>query len=436
VLLFTFFLSAAVAVAFSFLPLRNALRISVGAALKTSASTAFSDKSSNGSRRIVLGLQVALCFVLLTGAALLVRSMQNLKHVDLGFRTDRLIVFGINPQQRAKTDAEAVRFYEDLLNRIRQVPGVASATLTGNRIGSGWSNNTTAFVDGRRAQTGDASLRWNNVGPQYFSTLGLPVRYGRDFTEADTLSSQKVVVINETFANRYLTHQNPIGHHVALSDTKDTPLFTVVGVAGDSKYTGVQEQQQPMAYFPYKQMSGIGTMHVEVRTQSTSEAMMPALRRVLREFAPDLPLLDPKTQQAQFETTYQGPRLFANLSTSFGLLAVILVATGIYGTLSYNVSRRTAELGVRMALGASRTEVLWMVLRESFTLCFVGLIIGIPAAIACSRLMRSMLFGITPGDPIATIAALLLLFAVTSLASFIPAQRAASISPVRALRYE
>jgi ABC-type antimicrobial peptide transport system permease subunit len=209
-----------------------------------------------------------------------------------------------------------------------------------------------------------------------------------------------------------------------------------VGVAANSKYTEVREGDIPMAYFPYTQLSGVSTMHVELRTAGDPASYLPEVQKTVREFAPDLALLQPMTQQQQFASSFSQERLIARLSMFFGLLAALLVATGLYGTLAYTVSRRTAEMGVRMALGADRGEVLWMVLRQSLVLCVFGAAVGFPFAIAAGRFLRSMLYGLAPGDPVTFAAALAGIFVVCFVASVIPARRAASIDPIVALRYE
>jgi predicted permease len=437
VLLFTLGVSLAAAVVFGLAPLRGAARVPVSLALRTSSATAGRAPGKLRARKAVIALQISLCLTLLIGAALLVESLLNLQHVNLGMRTSGLLVFGISPQQRARSDADTISFYEALLGRLRALPEVESVTLMQNRLGSGWSNNTSAFVDGKNPR-GDtpSALRWNAVGPDYFRTLRTPLVYGRDFTEADTRAAPKVAIINQTFAARYLPHANPIGHRVSLSSRRGADQYTIVGVAGDSKYTGVRERQVPMAYFPYKQMPGVSAMHVEMRLAGDPLNGLPGIQRAVREFAPDLPLLEPMTQQHQFDSSISEERLFARLSMFFGLLAVLLVATGIYGTIAYTVSRRTSELGIRMALGARRGQVLWMVLRESLLVCIAGIVVGVPLAAFSSRLLRAMLFGVVPGDPRAIVAALFGIVIVAFTASLLPARRAAAISPLAALRYE
>ena len=221
-----------------------------------------------------------------------------------------------------------------------------------------------------------------------------------------------------------------------LSNRPGSSEYTIVGVAEDTKYTGVRERAVPMAYLPYSQIPGIGTMHMELRTLGDPRGLLPAVRRAVLAFNPDVPLLQPRTQQEQFEESFSEERLIARLAMVFGFLAAMLVATGLYGTLAYRVSRRTAEIGVRMALGAQRWQVLWMVLRESLLVSLVGVVVGLPLAVGSARLLRWTLFGLGPGDPLTFAGALLGITLVTLAASLIPARRATKVDPMVALRYE
>jgi predicted permease len=437
VLLFTIGVSLLAALAFGLAPLRNAVRVAPSVALKTSAAASSQDRTTFRSGQVAVALQMSFCVVLLVAAGLLLRTLRKLETANLGMRAAGLLVFGVTPPPSLSTDAEVLQFYHTLTGRLRSLPGVESATLLENRIGGGWSNNTGAIVDGRDPQPGKFSLmRWNAVGPDCFHVLGATILLGRDFNDGDTPSSPKVAIINETFAKRYLGSENPLGHQVALNHGPKAPQFTIVGVAADSKYTSVDETPRPMAYLPYTQLTGIGTMHFELRTKGQPTALLPEVRRAVRQLAPNVALLEPMTQKEQFAKSYSEQQLVARLSVFFGLLAALLVATGLYGTLAYRVSRRTAEIGVRMALGAVPRQVLWMVLRESLLVSLAGVVAGLPLAILGARLLRSMLFGVGPGDPITFVGALLGAALVTLAASLIPARRAASVDPMQALRTE
>jgi predicted permease len=435
VLLFSMAVSLVIALIFGLAPLRSAVRAPAGLSLKT-ASSAGSDAHRALGRKLVIAAQVALCSMLLIGAGLLVRSLRNLEHVQLGMRTSGLLVFGISPQL-IRSQADVISFHRALLERLRGLPGVSAATVMQNRIGSGWSNNTNAFVDGKNPQVDNFSpLRWNAVGDDYFRTLGTAMVAGRDFNASDSASAPKVAIVNQTFVKRYLPSENALGHQVGWASPKDFPQYTIIGVVADSKYTGVREPDTPTAYFPYQQIPEIGAMNYELRTAGDPAAFLPVVQRAIREFAPDVPLSQPRTQQQQFNASFSQERLIARLSMFFGLLAVVLVATGVYGALAYAVSRRTSEVGLRMALGAKREQILWMILRESLVVCLAGIALGLPLAFACSRLLQSMLFGVKPGDPLTFAAALAGITVVALFAGFLPAVRAASINPIVALRYE
>lgn len=437
VLLYTVALSALAALIFGLTPVFTTLRVPIGLASKNSSATAFQEKSKSWATRSIVALQISLCLILTVAAGLLVQTLHNLEHTNLGFKTSGLLVFGLNPQLQTHSTAEAIRFYQDLLIRLRALPGVEAATLMDARIGSGWSNNTGAIVDGRdpRSLYGAESnmMRWNAVGSDYFGTLGVPIRLGRDFTDADSSSAPKVAIINETFARRLLKGRPPLGHHVSFTRKLS---FTIVGVAANSKYTGIREHDIPMAYFPFMQMTEVGAMHVELRVAGDPVSFWKEIRTAVASFAPDLTLLQPMTQQAQFDDGISQERLVARLSIFFGGLAVLLVTTGLYGTLAYSVNRRTSEFGIRMAIGAQRRVLLWMILRESLRICAVGIVIGLPLAIVCARALASLLYGLAPYDSLTICLAIAGIVLVSLAASFLPARRAASVDPLVALRYE
>jgi predicted permease len=437
VLLFMLGVALVVGLFFGLVPLRSVVNTPVASVLRSSSSNVSQDRGKIRSGQIVVVLQIAICLALLVGTGLLVRTLRNLENIPLGLKAEGLFVFGIDPQEVVHSDAEAIHFYTSLLERIRSLPGVQSATLVRNRIGGGVSSNTAVYVDGL-SPLGDKSspMRWNSGGPQFFETLGIPILMGRDFNDRDSADAPKVVAINKTFADTYLPHQNPIGHHIAFSKSPTAQQLQIVAVVANSKYSEIEEKDRPMAYAPYAQRVGIGQMNVDIRTAGSPESFLPAIREAMRSLAPELPMLDPKTQKAQFDSTIALQRVVARLAMFFGLLAVVLVATGLYGTLAYRVNRRTSEIGVRMAVGAQREQILWMILRESLVLCLVGIAIGLPLAYASMRLLRTMLYGLGPNDALSFAAALAGITLVALAASLIPARRAASVDPLTALRNE
>src|SRR5712664_840040 len=437
VLFFSVVICLGTASIFGLVPFWSVGRVPLWVALRTSGSSATQDRTGFRAGQIVVAVQMAMCLVLLVGAGLAVRSLRNLESASLGLSAKGLLVFGVTPPQSLHTDPEVIRFYQRLLDRLRILPGIEAGTLVQVRPGTGASNNTIAFVDGVQARETviDSLVRWNAVGPDFFHVMGTPILQGRDFTGADSASSMKVAIVNQTFVDRYLPGRQPLGHHVAI-DGEHGEQYTIIGVAQNSKYTSVRERESAMAYFPYPQIPDIASMQVELRTESNPAAFLPSVQRVIQDMGPDLAALQPMTQQAQFEASFSQEHLFARLALFFGLLAALLVATGLYGTLAYRVSRRSAEFGVRMALGASPRQVLWIIARESLTLSTAGVVLGLPLAIVGARLLRSFLFGLAPEDPLALVLAVLGTCAVVVVASVIPARRATRLDPLVALRYE
>jgi predicted permease len=429
VLFFTLSILVLAAVLFGLAPLRAALSSGPGLVLKTSSATSNTDAGKTRTGRIVVALQMALCLVLLVGAGLLVSTLRNLENIPLGMRVDGLVVFGVNPT--VHSTAEAITFYQTLLNKLRVLPGVESATIMEERLGSWWSDNFNMTVDGKLT---DSWVRNNVIGTDFFHTLGVPILAGREFADSDTAKSPPVAIINELFAQRYLPNQNPLGHSIGTPDGKFQ--FTVVGVVGNHKYRSIDEEPIPMAWVPYTQGPPVGKMQIELRAHGEPLAILPAARKVLQTMDPNLPLIEPMTQRAQYETTISRQLLFARLAGFFGLLAVVLVATGLYGTLAYRVNNRTVEIGVRMAVGARRGQMVWMVLRDSLMLTASGVVVGVPLAMLVGKALTSSLYGVKPFDVPIYCFAVLGIAVVAIAASMVPAQRAASVDPLTALRAE
>jgi predicted permease len=432
VLIFALGLLVVAALLFGVAPLRVALSAGPALALKTSAATSRTDAGKSRTGRLIVTLQMTLCVVLLAGAGLLVRTLRNLENTPLGMRVDGLIVFGVKPD--IKSVPEGMAFYRELIDKLRALPGVESVTIMEERLGSWWSDNSDMMVDGRIPQGSSTTVRSNVAGPDFFRTLGVPVLAGRDFSDADTATSPHVGIINEEFARRFLPNENPLGHHIGTDDGEYT--MTIVGVVKDHKYRSIDEEPIPMAWYMYAQIPVIGRMQVEMRVHGDPPAILPAARKAVQQMDPNLPLIQPMTQRAQFETTISGQLLFARLAEFFGLLAVVLVATGLYGTLAYRVNLRTAEIGVRMAVGARRGQVVWMILEDSLLLTAAGVATGVPLAMLMGRGLISSLYGVKPLDALSYVFAVAGVAAVALAASAVPAARAASVDPLRVLRTE
>jgi predicted permease len=435
VLLFTLGLLVLAALVFGLAPMRVALASGAEQALRTSAATSHTDMGKSRTGKIVVALQMALCVVLLVGGELLVRTLRNLENTPLGMKVDGLVVFGIKPD--IKSIPQGVEYYVDLMDKLRALPAVESVTVMAERIGSGWSDNSDMMVDGKLPQVANGAartVRSNVVGPDFFHTLGVPVLAGRDFSSSDNARSPHVGIINEEFARRFLPGQDPLGHSIGTEDGRYT--MTVVGVVKNHKYRSIEEEPIPMAWYMYAQIPVIGPMSVEMRVHGAPLAILPAAQKVVQQMDPNLPLIRPMTQRAQYDLTISGQILFARLAGFFAILAVVLVATGLYGTLAYRVNMRTAEIGVRMAVGARREEVVWMILKDSLVLTVAGMLIGVPLAMLVGRALASSLYGIQPLDMGSYIAAIVGVAAVALAASAAPAARAASVNPLRALRTE
>ncbi len=435
VLLFTLSILVLAALLFGVAPLRIALSAGPALSLKTSAATSNTDAGKSRTGRIIVALQMTVCVVLLVGAGLLIRSLRKLEDTPLGMKVRGLVVFGVKPDIKSLPQGRA--FYRDLIGKLRDLPGVESVTVMEERIGSGWSNNSDMMVDGKLPDVTNGSsrtVRSNVVGADFFTTLGVPVLAGRDFADSDTAASPHVGIVNEEFAKRFLPNQNPLGHIIGPDNGQYQ--MTVIGVVKDHKYRSIDEEPIPMAWYMYAQIPMVGKMDVEMRVHGEPLAILPSARKAVQQLDPNLPLIRPMTQRAQYDLTISSQMLFARLAGFFGLLAVVLVATGLYGVLAYRVNTRTAEIGVRMAMGARRGQIVWMILQDSLLLTLVGVAIGIPLAIGLGHALASSLYGVKALDGVSYILAVIGVAVVALVASAVPANRAARVEPLTALRTE
>lgn len=428
VLAFTFIVTLVVATLLALAPFPLAARSKLVATLKSSGPSSGITPPRLRAGQAMVGGQVALCLVLLVATTLLIRTLRNLQTTNLGFRSDGLLVFGITPPQTLHTRVEDVAFYRALIDQLRDLPGVESVTVMGNRIGSGWMNETDVQVDGV-SPVGKNRVVWNDVGPDYCRTLEIRLLEGRDLNGTDTAAP--VAVVNRTFLQRYASGRNLLRHKIQISGLQP---MTIVGIAADSKYTEVREQSAPMAYVAYSPGGGVMTM--AVRVAGTPTDLLPAVRHVVAGFSPDIALIQPTTVEAQFEESYSDEHLFARIASLFGFLACLLVGTGIFGTLAYKVAERTAEIGLRMAFGAEPGQVLRAVIGEGLLICAIGVSLGLPLTLVAVRLLRSTLYQLSPFDPVSFVLAICGIAVVTAVSGYLPARRAAKVDPMVALRYE
>ena len=418
-------------------PAWQATRTQVNSGLKDSAQTATKRRHNYAGKTIVV-VQVALSMLLLVGAGLFVRTLANLDHSHLGFRPENILLFDLQPPRARYKPAQSNAVYHQIAERMRAVPGVDSVSLSLVSLISGGMNNAAFIPEG----AGDGGKRewrfadFNIVGEQFFKTMGIPLIAGRSFAETDTASSTPVAVINEALAKKYYPNTDPIGRRFKM-DPKSAEYIQIVGICGNTKFASLRDAPDPAFYTPYRQnKDGFWGMTFEVHTRMPVASILPQVRDIVGGIDRDLPLIHVRTQMEQIRESTRQDRMFVDLTSGFGLLALVLSCIGIYGILAYTVSRRTNEIGVRMALGAQPRRILRMVLREAWWLTFVGVVVGMGAALAMGRLIASMLYGLKPYDPWTLGAAGLLLAAVAIAASWVPARRAAGVDPMQALRHE
>jgi len=425
---FTVLVSLLTGIFFGLAPALRATRVEAGPTLKE--TRAISPSSRLG--KVLVVAQAALSLVLLAGAILLARSLRNLETLNPGFDRNNVLMLDLDAEDSGYKGSRLNDYYQQLLVRVGQLPGVrsASAALITPIGGGGISNNVE--VEGYTARPDeDKEVYMNLVAPKYFETLGTPLLAGRDFTMQDGKGTPKVAIINQTMARHYFLDANPIGRHVDMGGRME-----IVGVVGDAKYLSLREKTPRTLYQPCFQDDLPWGPAVFVRTSLPVSAIAGPLGKVVRSLDRNVVLNRIGSLSQQVEQSLIRERMIALLSSFFGLLALLLASIGLYGVMSYSVVRRTNEIGIRVALGAARRDVLWMVLRETMLPVITGIAIGLPAALASMRLIRDQLFGLEPADPLTLCAAMLAIIGVAALAGYLPARRAARVDPMVALRYE
>ena len=419
-------------------PAAQTTRIELSAAMKESTlwSGRASGKSRLWSRKLLVTFQLAVSLLLVVVAGLLVRTLRNLKSADLGFDPRNVLVFGLTPSANGYTGEKIALFYSRLLDRLNALPGVVSATASSDILISdvavtGWN---AIEVEGSPSSGKRMSTSINYIAPRFFETMGIPLLAGRGPQTGDTASRPKVAIINETFARKYFPDTSPVGRRFRWQGEKD--WIEVVGIVGDVKFYSVRAEPPPTAYIPFLQSPWTIDMTFEVRTARSSAAVVRGIYSAVRALDPELPVVEMRTQEEQIDSSLSTERLFAKLAGLFGALGLALACVGLFGIMAYNVSRRTGEIGVRMALGATHGGILWLVLKQSFSLVLVGLAAGCLLALATTRFIASVLYGVAPTNPVTLGMGMLLLFLVAMLAAWIPARRATKVDPMVALRYE
>lgn len=437
VLGFALALSIVTGVIFGLAPAWETFRTNVAGSLKEQAAGATGSTAQVRFRKALVVAQVGLSLVLLIGAGLFARSLFNLKQIDPGFRLDHLLSFAVQPSLNGYDQARMLPLYDRLHDDIAALPQVRGVSMAEIQLLAGNVDMSGISVPGYEPKEGERmSVRENFVGPGYFSGMGIPLVMGREILRQDGPNAPKVAVINEQFAQKYFHGENPIGRRFQTKARKDDPGTEVIGVVHDSKHADLREDPEAFVYFPYVQHESTMTMNFYVRTSQEPAALASALRAAVHRADPDLPVFDMKTIDQQVNENVFAERLVALLSTFFGGLATLLAAIGLYGVMAYTVSRRTREIGLRMALGAARREVLRMVMSEAGLLALLGVAIALPAAYALSRLIQTQLYNVKGNDPVIFGIASVVIGAVAGVAGLIPAIRATRIDPMTALRNE
>jgi predicted permease len=438
VLGFTVLVAVFTVILFGTAPAVYATRVDLVPSLKEGRGTTQTRSRNTLARGLIVG-QVALSLVLLVGAGLFLRSLVNLTNVDTGFNKQNVLTTSLDPDGAGyQQDARWQSVMEQIEGRVNAVPGVRAASFAFSVFsGGGWTD--AVVVPGRPIREHDPDVDHNIVGPRYLDAMGMPILLGRNLLPQDSATSRKVAVINETLARTYFGGESPLGRTFSVGGEPGAQTewldIEVVGVVKDAKYMDLQEKPMPAAFYPYSQHPGF-LYNFVTRYSGSPTILAHEIAKAVGDIDPNLPIGDFTTLAQTVDDSVLNHRLVAQLCTFFGVLAALLVCIGIYGLMSYGVTRRANEFGVRVALGAGHRNVLWLVLRETLGLVLTGIVLGLALAPAVSRIVASFLFGLKFYDPLSIGSAILAMIAVAALAGYIPARRAAKVDPMVALRYE
>jgi predicted permease len=435
ILTFTFSLTLITGIIFGILPALRASRTDPWTTLKDTMGSIAGTRGSLFLRKGLVTAQVALSFLLLFGAGLFVRSLQNLKTTETGVELDNLVTFQLSPALSGYNDTRGQLFYQQLLDRVRSAPGVKTAALASVPILAGDEWDSSLAVEGHQAKDGeDMQAFMNALSPGYFETMKIPVVDGRDFRSSDAKREATVAIVNRRFAEHFFPGRSAVGKRIGFGGGPGTKLtIEIIGVVANSLYEGPREGVRRQAFIPNW---GKNSAAFYMRTQTPSASAYNLVRNEVKQLDPAIPVYEMKTVEGQLDETLLTARLIAMLSAGFGLVATLLGSVGLYGVMAFVVAQRRKELGIRLALGAPPGFVIWLVMREVLLLLSIGLAVGIPAAMALGRYVASQLYGIQAHDPFIASSTVLLLTIVSTAAGLIPAQRASRIDPILALRQE
>ena len=437
-LVFSAALAIGTGIVFGLAPAIGSTRLNLAPALKEQSGSAAAGGAQAWFRKVFIVAQVALSLVLLVAAGLFGRSLFNLMTSDLGFRTEKLLRFSVDPSLNGYDMARGIAFYRELQQRLAAVPGVRS--VGGAFLGPFGQGRRAGNItlEGYRAKEDEyVGASQDALTPDYFRTMGTPLIAGHEFTERDGAGAPKVAIVNQAFAKQYAKAGNLLGKHLAFGGGDKIQLDReIVGIVRDSKYGSLREQADSFIYVPNTQQDTLERMTFFVRAARDASNFGPEIRTLVRNMDANLPVFRMGLMDVQIADSIYRDRLIAILASAFGTLATLLAAIGLYGVVAFNVARRTAEMGLRMALGALPRDVLALVMKEVGLLVATGALVGLAAAVALSRLVESQLFGIKANDPFVFSVATVVLALAAGLAGYIPARRAARIDPIKALRYE
>ncbi|MGD8277558.1 MAG: ADOP family duplicated permease, partial [Gemmatimonadota bacterium] len=436
VLLFAALLSMGTGLLFGLFPALHSTRPELVSTIRANAGNVTLTRRAARFRSLLVTAQIALSMALLITAALFLRSLTNVGREALGLQPENVVTFAISPQLNGYEPARSTILFRQLRDELAAVPGVTgvTASLVPILSGDSWGNDVS--VEGfERGPDTDANSRFNEVGPGYFSTLGIPVLSGRDFTTADQAGGARVAIVNEAFARKFNLGRDAVGKRIGMGRDDELDI-EIVGLVRDAKYNQVKGEVPPVFVLPWQQDTTIGALTFYVRATVPTEQVVRSIRPIMAGLDPNLPIENLKTLPQVVRENVFLDRMIGTLSSSFAALATLLAAVGLYGVLAYTVARRTREIGVRMALGADRGSVRWLVLRQVGLMLGIGGVVGIGAALALGRFAASLLYEVGGADPLAIALSTLLLAAFALAAGFIPAYRASRVDPMNALRYE
>jgi macrolide transport system ATP-binding/permease protein len=447
VLLFTLLIAFVSGIFFGLAPALQATRVDITPALKeTRASESHGRARRFGLRfglsHVLVVAQIGISLLLVVAAGLFVRTITNLHSVNLGFNAENILIFTLDANQAGYKDAALKAFYKELEQRFQSIPGVRSATSSDMPLVGGWSSSTGITVPGipqpPEGQRGP-NTSYTLVGSTFFEAMEIPIVAGRAIDKRDVEGAPVAAVVNQVFADKYFHGENPVGRHFGLGSKTNATDLEIVGIARTARYSSLKREIPPVTYMAWIQAPKsrrLNEMIFELRAVGNPLALANTVRQIVHEVGPQVPVADMTTQSRRIDQTISQERTFAQLCACFGGLALLMACVGLYGTMAYAVARRTGEIGIRMALGATRRRVIWMILREVGLLSAFGLLVGLTAAYQTTTFLKSFLFGIKPNDPIAIGASVAILIACAILAGYLPAFRASRIDPMVALRNE